>query len=113
MDANNWFANQHGDPRSPLRLHDFATSLGGPLQRNRTFFFLSYEGMRLSQPFIWRQPVPTAEARATAQDWVRPVLNLFPAPNGPSLGDGLAEWTGELQPAFTPRHRVGAASTMQ
>ena len=94
LDANNWFSNQHGDSRSPLKLHDFSVTLGGPLQRNRTFFFLSYEGMRLSQPFIWRQPVPSAAARESAPDW--PVLNLFPTANGPGLGDGLAEWTGRL-----------------
>ena len=38
LDANDWFANQHGDPRAPLRLNDFSGGLGGPLWRNRTFF---------------------------------------------------------------------------
>jgi hypothetical protein len=96
LDANDWFSNQHGDARAPLRLQDFAATLGGPVRRNRTFFFLSYEGMRLSQPFIWRQPVPAAAARDDAPDWVRPVLNLFPEPNGRDLGNGLAEWTGRV-----------------
>jgi hypothetical protein len=66
LDANDWFANQQGDGRASLRLQDFASTLGGPLRRNRTFFFLSYEGMRLSQPFVWRQPVPTLVAREGA-----------------------------------------------
>jgi hypothetical protein len=96
LDANNWFANQHGDGRTPLRLQDFAGALGGPLRRNRTFFFLSYEGMRLSQPFVWRQPVPSMSARDAAPAWVQPVLNLFPQPNGPGLGDGLAQWTAGI-----------------
>ncbi len=96
LNANNWFANQHGDGRAFLRLQDFAATLGGPLRRNRTFFFLSYEGMRLSQPFVWRQPVPTLAAREEASSWVQPVLNLFPAPNGPGLGSGLAQWTAGI-----------------
>src|SRR5205823_2157508 len=78
LDANDWFANAHADPRAALKLHDIAATLGGPLRRNHTFFFLSYEGMRLSQPFIWRQPVPSAAARENAPDWVQPALNLFP-----------------------------------
>ena len=63
LDANDWFANRHGDPRAPLRLQDFSGGLGGPLWRNHTFFFISYEGMRLQQPFIWVQPVPTLAAQ--------------------------------------------------
>jgi hypothetical protein len=96
LDANDWFANQHGDGRAGLHLQDFAATLGGPLRRNRTFFFLSYEGIRLSQPFVWRQPVPTLAAREEMSAWVQPVLNLFPEPNGPGLGSGLAQWTAGI-----------------
>ncbi len=94
LNANDWFGNSQGDPRAPVRMSDFGASMGGPLQRNRLFFFLSYEGMRLRQPGYWRAPVPTLDVRESAQPWAAPVLNLFPLPNGPSLGPGLAEWTG-------------------
>lgn len=94
LDANDWFANRHGDPRAPLRLQDFSGGLGGPLWRNRTFFFISYEGMRFEQPFVWVQPVPTLAARTNSFAWANPLLNLFPVPNGPDLGGGLALWTG-------------------
>ena len=116
LNANDWFANQHGDPRAPLQLHDVGAALGGPLWRNHTFFFLSYEGIRLKQPFVWRQPVPSDAARQAAPDWVQPLLNFFPAPNGPALGDGIAQWTAgfsrpsgldigaaRLDQAITPR----------
>ena len=107
LQANNWFANQQGDPRAGTRLNDFAGALGGPIRRDRTFFFASYEGMRLSQPSVWRQPTPSAAARASAPDWVAPVLNLFPPTNGPDLGSGLALWTANLSRPATLN--VGAA----
>ena len=94
LDANDWFANRHGDERAPLKLQNFAATLGGPIWRDRTFFFLSYEGLRLSQPFVWRAPVPSLAARAGSLDWAQPLLNLFPPPNGPDLGGGLNDWTG-------------------
>ena len=43
LNANDWFANQAGYGRLPLRLQDFTQAFGGPLRRNRTFFFLSYQ----------------------------------------------------------------------
>ncbi len=94
LDANDWFANRHDDPRAPLRLQDYSAGLGGPLWRNHTFFFISYEGMRLQQPFIWVQPVPDLAVRTNSFPWANPLLNLFPIPNGPELGGGLALWTG-------------------
>ncbi len=97
LDANDWFANRLGESRAPLRMNDFGGALGGPLRRNRTFFFLSYEGMRLRHSFAWRSPVPARDVRQSAIDWVRPVLELFPQPNGAPLGQGLAEWTGRNQ----------------
>ena len=94
LDANDWFANRHGDERAPLRLQDFTATLGGPIWRDRTFFFLSYEGLRLFQPFVWRAPVPSLAARENSLAWAQPLLNLFPAPNGTELGSSLNEWIG-------------------
>jgi hypothetical protein len=94
LSANDWFANRYGMPREPLRLHNFAQSLGGPVARNRTFFFLSYEGMRMRQPYTWLLAVPSLAARATAAESIRPVLSIYPEPNGPELGQSLSQWTG-------------------
>jgi len=96
LDANDWFANRNRDPRAPLRMNDFGGGIGGPVKKNRTFFFAAYEAMRLRQPFSWRQPAPTLEARTQGPAWVQTVLGFYPVPDGPALGPGLAEWNGRI-----------------
>jgi hypothetical protein len=45
LDARNFF-NTKPDPKKALRQHQFGASIGGPIIRNRTFYFGSYEGIR-------------------------------------------------------------------
>src|SRR5271157_1473509 len=92
--ANDWFANDAGQGRAPLRMEDVSPSFGGPIRRNHTFFFLAYERLVLRGPYVWQQPVPSLSARQTASAWAQPALDLFPAPNGADLGNGLAQWNG-------------------
>ena len=94
LSANDWFGNQAGYGRLPLRLHNLSQTFGGPVRRNRTFFFLSYERIAMRQPLVWRQTVPSVEARTTAASWAQPLLALFPAPTAPSLSSDIGEWTG-------------------
>ena len=106
LDANDWFANSRALPRPEVRQHDFGGSLGGRLVRNRAFFFLSYEGMRLRQPLFSLTEVPSMSARASAPAGVRPLLNAFPVPNGADIGNGFAEFAA----SYTDPSRFDAAS---
>jgi len=92
--ANDWFANVAGVRRGPLRLHDIAPSFGGPIRKDHTFVFLSYQHMTLRGSYVSSQPVPSDATRAAAPFWVQPALNLYPQANGPDLGSGLAAWYG-------------------
>src|SRR6202047_296307 len=47
LDANDWFANRAGQGKVASRQNDFGGVFGGPIKRDRTFFFFSYEGLRL------------------------------------------------------------------
>ncbi|HLH19590.1 MAG TPA: TonB-dependent receptor [Bryobacteraceae bacterium] len=92
--ANDWFGNQAGFGKLPLRLQDIAGTLGGPVVRSRSFAFLSFQHVALLQPFVWAQPVPSIDTRNDAALWAQPALNLFPlAVTGP-VANGLAEVLG-------------------
>ncbi len=49
FDARNWF-DVPPLPKPPLRQNDFGGTLGGPLTKDKLFFFFSYEGLRLLLP---------------------------------------------------------------
>lgn len=101
LEANDWFANREilNSPR--LRHHDFGGVFGGPLARDRAFFFLSYEGVRLSSPQVATREVPSLGARQRAPTQIRPFLNAFPVPNGESTRNGLAKFTASYSDPAT------------
>ncbi len=114
--ANDWFANQAGYGRLPLRLQDVTQTFGGPIVHDRTFFFASYERAALLQPVVWLQPTPSAAARQSAMDSAQPLLSLFPLPAGAASDSAIGEFTGRatrpaglqtggfrLDQAITPR----------
>jgi hypothetical protein len=84
LDANDWFVNAAGRGRSPFRLNQFGGNLGGPVWKDRSFFFASYEGLRLRIPQFQRSMVPSESARQRAQGTIRNLLNAFPRANVPS-----------------------------
>ena len=63
LDARNWFDR---DFKSPLRLNQFGASLGGPIVKNRLFFFASYEGYRLRSGINIVEGVPKLSRCASA-----------------------------------------------
>ena len=46
LDANNFLTNAAGLPRAPFHQNQFGAAVGGPIIRNRTFFFADYQGTR-------------------------------------------------------------------
>ncbi len=102
LDANDWFANRAGLPKPALRQNQFGGTLGGPVRipglyngKNRTFFFVSYEGLRVRQPQTANTFVPALRLRQNAPPDVQLLLNAFPLPTGPEVVDPVLGPTGE------------------
>ncbi|HYL36738.1 MAG TPA: carboxypeptidase-like regulatory domain-containing protein [Bryobacteraceae bacterium] len=62
FDAKNFFDSAQA-PIPPFRQNQFGGTLGGPVLKNRTFFFLSYEGQRTRKSLTQTFSVPTAAMR--------------------------------------------------
>jgi len=98
LDANNWFNgvnvfNPTPLPKAPEQQNDFGGTVGGPIRKDRTFFFFSYEGLRLRLPQTALTQVPDLQARQDAIPAVQQFLNAYPYdPSQPDLGNGVAQF---------------------
>jgi hypothetical protein len=66
LDAADYFEDAGGIPKGELRLNQFGFSIGGPVIKNKIFFFGDYEGLRRVQGTIQTGTVPSAADRASA-----------------------------------------------
>jgi hypothetical protein len=81
LDADNWFNVEQGLPKGVERQNDFGGTIGGPIFKDKTFFFFSYEGLRLFQPQTENQTVPSLSLRQEAAPAYQALLNSYPLPN--------------------------------
>ncbi len=104
LDARSFFDKGSAPP---FRRNQFGATFGGPIKKEKTFFFLAFEGLRqsLSQTFVYN--VPTEAARrgvlpaATVQlnPRIVPYLALYPLPNAGEIGGGVGQYiTAVVQP---------------
>ena len=92
LDSADYFVKRQGLSKPKEHQHDLGGVFGGPIQRNRTFVFVSYEHLRLEQPRSVVTEVPSIASRAAASDAVRSILAAFPVPNGAETSPGLARF---------------------
>jgi len=86
MDARN-FGNPIGLPQAEFHRNQFGGNGGGPIKKDKTFFYLSYEGLRhlQGQPLSATvlSPAQRAQAQATGDSVIQALLPLIPLPNSP------------------------------
>ena len=98
LDARNFF-NVAPGPQAPFKRNEFGGDFGGPIKKNKLFFFLAYEGLRQHQSLTVSTIVPSqAEiAAATPSPAVASLLKLIPAATFAEKNDNPADpstWTG-------------------
>jgi len=86
LDARNFF---DGATVSPLRLNQFGGSVGGPIVKNRTFFFASYEGMSQRAGVNIVEAVPSQGARGRAVPSIAPLMAAYPTGGLPTSNPDL------------------------
>jgi len=107
LDANDWFGDRASLPKPMERQNDFGGTAGGPIVKDRTFFFLSYEGLRLRLPQVVQTFVPDNASRQNAAAAIQPYLRAYPAPNG---ADNLATGVAQFNTSFSVPATVDAYS---
>jgi hypothetical protein len=91
IQANNFFANYANQAKPAFRRNNFGGSFGGPVRKDKDFFFLSYEGVREAKGIQQQENVPSNLLRSgglgAISPAVQPFIALFPLQNGLVPGD--------------------------
>ncbi len=125
-----YFRNSYFDARSPLdlthgplpfRMNQFGGNVGGPIAKNKTFFFVDFEAVRQvqDQTLIGFVPGQALRAQISLQSpALIPLVNAYPLGNGPLSSNGIQQRTGvsgstdnEYSETIRLDHRFDAATT--
>lgn len=113
FDANDFFSNANGLKRPALRQNDFGGVLGGPVIKNKAFFFFSYEGLRLRQPQSLVTTTPSLRVRQLVSPGLQTLLKAFPLPTGAEFINattGLPTGTAPLAVSYSDPATLNATS---
>ncbi len=113
LDSRDFFARNVIDPttgneipgtaRPEIRLNQFGGSLGGPVKRDKAFFFVNYEGDRQRRGVTFNTFTPTQAYRSGLNPVLQPIINTLPLPNGPAspfdprLGSYVQSFSNKLR----------------
>jgi hypothetical protein len=113
LTSNNWFNNSAGVPLAPRSYNLFGGTVGGPIKKDKTFFFFNYEGNRNTAAGTYRFGVPSAAERTG--DFGEICAEGFDA-SGQCLGEGQlwdpysgvynADVGGPVKSRFVPFNRL-------
>jgi hypothetical protein len=118
FDATDFFINKNKGTKTPLHRNQFGGTAGGPIKRNKTFFFASYEEFRQVAPTPSSTIVPTAAQRSQVTDPISlALLKFWPSPNTSgavnyitNVGSTTFDYTGlmKIDHNFSDRDHLSA-----
>jgi hypothetical protein len=101
LDARNFFNFVSAGPQAPFKRNEFGADFGGPILKNKVFFFLAYEGIRQRQSLAVSTTVfsqnQIAMVNPSTEPAIKSLLGIVPAANfhqGPDASAAQADWTG-------------------
>src|SRR5215471_766620 len=124
LDAKNFFDSVRS-PIPPLRRNQFGVVASGPIIKNKLFFLANREGIRIASSATQNVPTLTAEARqgllpvngvvthVIVSPVAAPYIALYPLPNGPSFGDGTAQYISAVSSTTRENYGTGKADYLQ
>ena len=97
LQATDFFTNKLGGTKNPLHRNQYGASIGGPIRKNKTFFFYSWEALQQSNPIPTTAVVPTVAQRASVTDPIaKNLLQYFPLPTDPTQAAGRTNFVGNF-----------------
>ena len=121
MNANNYFNNQGGTPRPFDNANQWGASIGGPIVKDKTFFFVNTEGLRVVLPTNTLVRVPTPQFAAatlaniaavspTQLPFYQNMFNLYAGAPGASRAVPSADAAGSCGGTFTGPGGLGTTA---
>ena len=102
LNANDFFANENGIQRPPFTQNQFGANVGGPVFKDKLFFFSAYDGFRLRKGSVFQTWVPTAAERngdfsQTGSSNLTSALNIYDPNTSANCSGATAKSTCRTQ----------------
>ncbi len=108
MNANTWLNNQRGIPRQPYHFNQFGGTIGGPVVKDKLFFFASYDGQRNKNPnpvfFPFAPPTDPLSQQAVAE--LTPYLAPYTTGSDNDIGLAKADWNISNSSRLSVRYNI-------